>query len=40
VDVNHLNEAEEIAKTDPAVLENKFTYVVRQWEPLEVILKK
>ena len=39
VDVNHLNEAEEIAKNDPAVLENKFNYIVHPWEPLEGVLK-
>jgi hypothetical protein len=39
VEVNHLSEAEEFAKNDTAVLENKFTYIVRSWEPLEGVLK-
>ena len=39
VDVNELIDAEEIAKNDPAVLENKFTYVVHPWEPLEGIFR-
>ncbi|EPD51102.1 hypothetical protein HMPREF1210_02293 [Paenisporosarcina sp. HGH0030] len=39
VDVNELKDAEEIAKNDPAVLENKFTYVVHPLEPLEGIFR-
>ena len=38
VEVNHLNEAEEIAKNDPAVLDNKFNYTIHPREPLEGIL--
>ena len=35
VDVENITEAEEVAKNDPAVLEEKFVYEVHPWEPLE-----
>lgn len=39
VEVENIEEAVEIAKNDPAVLEDKFIYKVHPWEPLEGILK-
>jgi uncharacterized protein len=30
-----IEEAEEVAKNDPAVVEGKFEYVVHPWKPLE-----
>jgi uncharacterized protein YciI len=38
VEVKQLEEAEEVAKNDPTVLEEKFQYVVRPWKPLEGLL--
>lgn len=35
VDVEKLEDAEEVAKNDPAVLEGKFQYEVHPWKPLE-----
>lgn len=35
VEVDSMEEAEKVAKNDPAVLEGKFEYVVHPWEPLE-----
>jgi len=40
VEVESLLEAEEVAKNDPAVLEEKFEYVVYPWEPLEGLFAK
>lgn len=40
VEVESIEEAEEVAKNDPAVLEGKFEYVVHPWEPLEGLFKK
>jgi uncharacterized protein YciI len=39
VTVNYLNEAAEIVRNDPAVLENIYTYIVHPCDPLEGILK-
>lgn len=33
VEVEKIQEAEEVSKNDPAVLEGKFEYVVHPWEP-------
>lgn len=35
MDVDTLEEAETVAKNDPAVQEGKFTYTVHLWKPLE-----
>ncbi|MEK4485751.1 YciI family protein [Psychrobacillus sp. FSL H8-0484] len=40
VEVESVQEAEEIAKNDPEVLEEKFEYVVHPWEPLEGLFTK
>lgn len=40
VEVESLEEAEKIAKNDPAVLDEKFEFVVHPWEPLEGLFKK
>jgi uncharacterized protein YciI len=40
VEVESLQEAEEVAKNDPAVSEEKFEYVVYPWEPLEGLFTK
>lgn len=40
VEVERIEEAEEVAKHDPAVLEGKFNYVVHPWEPLEGLFTK
>ncbi len=39
IEVENIEEAVEIAKNDPAVLEDKFIFEVHPWEPLEGILK-
>ncbi|GGE62412.1 YciI family protein [Priestia taiwanensis] len=35
INVETLEEAEEVTENDPAVLEEKFTYEVHPWKPLE-----
>ena len=40
VEVESVEEAEEVAKNDPAVLDGKFEYVVHPWEPLEGLFTK
>jgi uncharacterized protein len=40
MNVESIEEAEEVAKNDPAVLEEKFEYVIHPWEPLEGLFVK
>ena len=39
-EVQSLEDAEEIAKNDPAVLEGRFNYHVHPWKPLEGLFVK